>query len=67
MLVAIVAELDEAQERGRVEPRNGAEVEQHITDGLFGLRVDDAPGGVGVVTSGDAGSIPTASSGVSVV
>jgi hypothetical protein len=40
MLVAIVAELIEAQHRGGVEARDGAEVENHIAHGLIVLGVD---------------------------
>src|ERR1700674_2220075 len=41
MLLAIVAELDEAQDRRSVEARNSAEVEHHEADRLLQLPFDD--------------------------
>ena len=41
VLLAIVAELDQAQDRRGIEARNCAEVEHHVADGLVPLRVDD--------------------------
>src|SRR5262245_19539171 len=41
VLLAIVAELDQAQDRRGVEARHRAEIEHHVADWLVPLRVDD--------------------------
>src|SRR5680860_1193515 len=40
MLLAKIAELDEAQHRRGVQPGNGAEIEHHIAHGLLPLQLD---------------------------
>src|SRR6476646_5515960 len=43
MLIAIIAQLDEAQHRRGVEPRHRAEIEHDIPDRFLDLSVDRAP------------------------
>ena len=40
VLLAIVAELDQAEHRGGIEAWNGAEIEHDIAHGFFMLRLD---------------------------
>ena len=42
LLLAIVAQLDQAQHSRGVEAGNGAEVEHHVADGFLPLRLDGA-------------------------
>src|SRR5262245_64829981 len=41
MLLAMVAELDQAQDRRGIEAGHRAEIEHHVADRLVPLRVDD--------------------------
>ena len=42
ILLAIIAQLDQAQHRRGIEAGNRAEIEHHIADGLLALRLDGA-------------------------